>query len=150
MTTTTDINMSFNTTSTPEEVQDRIAQPNVWWMEDYSGQSTNIGDQFTVRAGTTVVDFEVLNASPTLVSWKVLDCDLPFLEDTSEWTGTQVDFDIQPNGTGSTVTLTHNGLGPEKECYEMCTQGWTQYFANSLKSYLETGVASPVKKETAE
>ena len=40
-------------------------------------------------------------------------------------------------GSHSALTLTHEGLTKEIECYDICEQGWNYYLDGPLKDYLE-------------
>lgn len=75
------------------------------------------------------------------VAWQVLDADLSFLKDRTEWTGTTITFDIVHTGSQTEVTFTHVGLKPEVECYDICTDAWTSLIQGSLKQLIETGKA---------
>ena len=77
------------------------------------------------------------------VVWHVLDNYFSFTEDRSEWKGTDVVFDISRKGDQTEVRVTHVGLVPEYECYDVCSDGWTTYINGSLKSLIETGKGNP-------
>ena len=147
MTKIQDITVTFQTATAAIEIQQAIARPDLWWMQDYKGKSHNSGDHFTVRMGETKVDFEVVQADPNRTVWLVRDSAIPFLRDAKEWNQTTVEFTVSESNGLSTVTLVHHGLGPQCECYEMCTQGWEHYFGKSLKAYLETTQGTPLPKD---
>lgn len=50
-----------------------------------------------------------------------------------EWTGTNINFDISTEENQTKVTFTHNGLTPQFECYEGCSNAWSQYLENLEK-----------------
>jgi hypothetical protein len=52
-------------------------------------------------------------------------------------------FDIARKGDRTEVRLTHQGLVPSYECYEICTDGWSTYFNGSLRALIETGTGNP-------
>jgi hypothetical protein len=60
-----------------------------------------------------------------------------------EWLGTTLCWSIEPEGAGSRVTFTHQGLVPALGCYGVCEAGWDHYFLDSLRRYLDTGVGEP-------
>ena len=66
-----------------------------------------------------------------------------FTEDKSEWTGTDIVFDVAETPEGTKVTLTHVGLVPEYECYSVCSDGWTTYVGGSLRALITTGKGNP-------
>ena len=41
-------------------------------------------------------------------------------------------FEIAPLGDETQVTMTHIGLVPEVECFDMCEAGWNKHFKGSL------------------
>lgn len=83
--------------------------------------------------------------------WKVAEAnhDLEGITKKDEWRGTTIKWNIVEYETGSKVTLTHQGLVPELECFDICQAGWG-YFLGSLKDYLETGKGYPYEEATAE
>jgi hypothetical protein len=58
------------------------------------------------------------------VAWHVVDGYLSFVEDKTEWTGTDITFDISPAGDQTQVRFTHAGLVPEGECFDSCSSAW--------------------------
>jgi hypothetical protein len=62
---------------------------------------------------------------------------LSFLEQTDEWTGTKVIFEIAKKGEKTQLTFTHQGLTSEVECYDACAPAWTQYVQNKLLPLIE-------------
>ena len=123
-----------------------------WWT-DLSNQALQVGDQLAVRfEKTTSWVMTVSEAFPNRsLVWKVVEAnhDLEDITRKDEWKGTTIKWEIVENETGSKVTLTHEGLLPALECYEICEAGWG-YFLGSLKKYLETGRGYPYKQAIAE
>ncbi len=52
-------------------------------------------------------------------------------------------WQFTPEGVGTTITLTHEGLTPQLHCYETCNTAWDFFVLDSLKAYLETGKGDP-------
>ena len=129
------------------DAYDKIARVSEWWVKDVEGSARNAGDTFTVRFGEPFVAFQIADAVPARkVVWHVTNCYLPWLTDKTEWNGTNVVFDIsvsQSEPGETTVTLTHEGLVPEVECFESCVQGWNQYFGQSFRQFLIDGHGMP-------
>ncbi len=136
----------------PESVYKAITKDIDKWWTELSNQAVQIGDQLTVRfEKTTSWVMTVTEAFPNRsLVWNVVEAnhDLDELVEKDEWKGTAIKWEIAENEAGSKVTLTHQGLVPALECYEICHEGWG-YFLGSLKNYLETGKGYPFKKETA-
>jgi hypothetical protein len=61
-----------------------------------------------------------------------LDSQLTFVEKQNEWNGTKMIFEINRNEPHTELTIAHEGLIPEFECYDSCSKGWTHYLKNSL------------------
>ena len=122
-----------------------------WWTE-LSNQALQVGDQLSVRfEKKTSWVMTVSEALPNRsLVWKVDEAnhDLEDLSKKDEWKGTSIKWEMEEFETGTKVNLTHQGLVPALECYDICEAGWG-YFLGSLKKYLETGEGYPYKEETA-
>jgi hypothetical protein len=73
------------------------------------------------------------------VGWHVIDSHLEGNNDPSEWTGTDITFDITSKRDGTEVRVTHLGLVPEFECFESCSSGWGFFVNGSLQRLITTG-----------
>ena len=139
-----DYKLSISAPVSASEAYDKIARVSEWWAKDFTGSADNLGDVFTVRFGETFVDFQVTEAVPSRKAvWHVTDCYLPWLQHKTEWNGTNVEFEIAADQNETTVTLTHEGLVPEVECFDGCVQGWNQYFGGSFRQFLTEGHGMP-------
>jgi uncharacterized protein YndB with AHSA1/START domain len=116
-----------------------------WWTTSCE-VGTSVGEMITIRFGQTYKVMRIEDLIPeTEVCWRVIDAHLsvPGLARTSEWIGTTIIFHLSSTTTSTTLLhMKHLGLTPQVECYDICSQGWTQ-FLGSLKSYLETGSGTP-------
>ena len=76
-----------------------------------------------------------------------------FTKDKSEWTGTKVIFEISEKDNKTQIRFTHQGLVPAYECFDICSNAWSQYISQSLWSLIAKGKGQPnakeVKKKTA-
>jgi hypothetical protein len=59
--------------------------------------------------------------------------------DQHEWTNTKLIWELTDNGNGTTLRFTHEGLVPEKECYERVTQGWDTVIKEWLFAFINEG-----------
>jgi hypothetical protein len=146
---------SFCTTivveSTPEEVFAAISRPQVWWNQLIEGSADAIGGEFgfhmpgvhTTRMRVTEMD------AGRRVAWQVLENQFSFVEDQEEWLGTDVVFDIERRAQGVAVVLTHVGLVPGLECYEICSGAWSHHLDAGLRALLVTGDPAPMTAELA-
>ena len=136
----------------PESVYKAITKDVDKWWTELSDQAVQVGDQLTVRFEKTTSWVMTINEAlpDQFLVWMVSNAnhDLDELVKKDEWKGTTIKWEIAENEMGSKVTLTHQGLVPVLECYEICHTGW-DYFLGSLKNYLETGSGYPFKKENA-
>jgi uncharacterized protein YndB with AHSA1/START domain len=146
---------SFNTTftvdRTPEEVFAAINAPQKWWNELIEGSADAVGDEFGFdMPGVHTTRMRVTEARPgQRVVWHVLENHFSFVEDQDEWLGTDVVFDITPAAQGTTVSLTHVGLVPEFQCYEVCSGAWTHHINAGLRALLASGNPAPMTAELA-
>ncbi|BAP30683.1 activator of Hsp90 ATPase 1 family protein [Chryseobacterium sp. StRB126] len=124
-------------------------QIQLWWTEMFEGASERTGDVFTIRFGADIYKtMRVEEAIPdTKMIWDVEDSliALPELKNQTEWIGTTIVWEIEQNRENTRIKVTHLGLSPDIECYDICSNGWEQ-FLGSLKFFLETGKGTPYKK----
>jgi hypothetical protein len=59
-------------------------------------------------------------------------------------------FDIAKKGEKTEIHFIHEGLVPDYECYNVCSDAWGSYIRGSLKSLIATGKGSPNQKESVE
>ena len=114
---TTVSNQADNFTATvlvdqsPQTVFSAIANVRGWWSENIEGPTDRPGEQFTYRHQNvhrcTILVTEM--TSPTRVAWQVVDNFFDFTEDTKEWSGTEIRFDIVPRGSKTEIQFTHAG-----------------------------------------
>lgn len=146
---TVDYKKSITVNVKPEDVYGALTnRMKEWWTENIDGVYGKAGDVFTVHFGSTHKTFMVEKAVPNeSVIWFCQDAyiDLPELKNKSEWNGTRVIWDMRPKGSGTEITVTHIGLTPEVECYQICEAGWTFYLSVSLNYLLTTRKGKPYK-----
>jgi len=142
-----DYQCHITTPASAEAAFDAIGQVSGWWAKHVEGYSESLHDVFTVRFGKdkTYVTFEITELIPNQrVVWLVTDCNLHWIDNKTEWTGTSVVWEITSAGDGVRIDMTHHGLVPQVECFEDCQAGWNDHIGNSLKSYLTEHVGMPV------
>jgi uncharacterized protein YndB with AHSA1/START domain len=140
-----DFTISLLVDQTPEEVFTAITNARAWWSGYYSeelvGNTEKLHDEFSFRAGPDVhySKQKLVEVVPNKkIVWLVTESNLSFLEQTDEWTGTKVIFEIAKKGEKTQLTFIHQGLTSEVECYDACAPAWTQYVQNKLLPLIET------------
>ncbi|AZB02059.1 SRPBCC domain-containing protein [Chryseobacterium joostei] len=134
----------------PDEVYDALTHKiPLWWTEMFKGSSGKAGEVFTVRFGDHIhktIQVKEIEGNSKII-WYIEDSliAIPELKNQTEWIGTTVIWEIEEKENLTLLKLTHIGLHPFIECYDICSNGWVQ-FINSLKLFLETGKGIPYKE----
>jgi hypothetical protein len=140
---------AFTVDQTPEEAFAAINNVRGWWSGEIEGSTGKVGDEWTYR-------YEDIHYSKQKITelipskkvvWLVLDSDLDFVKDRTEWNGTEITFEVSKKGDKTEVRFTHVGLVPEYECFDNCSNAWGSYINGSLRSLITTGKGEPNQKE---
>jgi hypothetical protein len=136
---------SFTVDNTPEEVFAAINDVRAWWSGDIEGDTAELGDEFTYRYGDVHSSRQRITESipGERVVWHVLEGYLDFVADTTEWTGTDISFEISRTGDTTELRFTHVGLAPDSECFDSCSSAWSFYINGSLRNLIVTGAGEP-------
>jgi hypothetical protein len=142
---TSDFSASLLVDQTPEEVFNAINNVQEWWTNDVTGNTQKLNDEFTVHFEAIHVSTQkVVEVIPgRKVVWLVTDSSLNFLKNKSEWTGTEISFEISNHDTKTHINFTHLGLVPQAECYQACSQGWDYFIKGSLFRFISEGKGTP-------
>lgn len=149
----TDFTRIITVNASPEAAFAAINQPRAWWGKDIEGDTASLGAEWTYRYKD--MHFSKHRTTELVpgkkVVWDILDSEMSFLQDKSEWKGTKLVFDIAPNGDKTEIRFTHVGLVPHVECYDICTDAWSGLLQDSLKGLIESGKGLPdtVEKDAA-
>ena len=127
--------------ASPAEAFAAVNDPRAWWSGAFEGGTDKLGDVFTYRyRDIHYSKQQVTELVPgKRVAWQVLDSQLNFIADKTEWTGTTITFDIAQRDGKTEVVFTHVGLKPAVECYDTCSDAWTSLITGSLKQLIDTG-----------
>jgi uncharacterized protein YndB with AHSA1/START domain len=136
---------SYVVEQSPAEVFAAIQDVGAWWTGEIEGRADEVGAEFSYRHGPVHHSVQrVVELEPgRLVVWRVTDSHLSFATPPSEWTGTEIVFDLAPAGSGTELRFTHVGLVPDVDCYDACSTGWSHYVNGSLRSLITTGEGLP-------
>ena len=145
-----DLTITILVDKSPEEAFKAINNVRGWWGEGITGGTEKLHDEFIYRhEDIHYSKHKLIEVVPSQkVVWLTTDSTLTFIKDQKEWVGTKVIFEITKQGNQTAITFTHQGLTPEVECIDACTEGWT-YYINSLKKLIDTGKGHPDAKEKA-
>ena len=146
---TQDYTTTFTVDQSPEEVFDAINNVRGWWSEEIEGDTDRLGAEFRFhhkdlhRSTQKITEF----VPGKKVVWHVVDGQITFVKDKTEWDGTDIVFDIARKGDKTELRFTHVGLVPTIECYGGCSGAWGFYVNESLQSLITTGKGDPARKE---
>jgi hypothetical protein len=150
MTTKKDYTIVFAVHQSPKEVFDAINNVRGWWSEDIDGSTDKLGAEFKFRHKdlhrTTQKITEFVPGKKVL--WHVLDSQINFVKDRTEWKGTDIVFEITKKNNETELRFTHVGLVPTIECYGDCAGAWGFFINESLRSLITTGTGQPSRKES--
>jgi hypothetical protein len=144
-----DLTLTFTVDRTPDEAFAAINNVRGWWSGEIDGKTDELGAEFTYR-------YEDKHRSTQRITelvpgrrivWHVLDGYLSFVGEKTEWTGTDITFDILPKGEQTEVRFTHRGLVPAYECFDSCSSAWHFYILGSLRNLITKGQGTPNPRE---
>jgi len=136
-----DFTTSILVDQTPMEAFDAINNVRAWWPGEIEGNTTKLHDEFIYRYKKIHYSkqklVEVIPAKK--VVWLVTDSSLNFVENKSEWTGTKIIFEISEKDNKTQIRFTHLGLVPKNECFDSCSNAWSDIIRKGLRGLITTG-----------
>lgn len=140
---------TFSVDQTPKEVFDAINNVRGWWSEEIEGPTEKLNDEFTYRyKDVHHCKIKLTSVIPDKkVIWHVLENYFDFTVDKTEWTGTEICFEIVEKEGKTEIRFTHLGLIPEYECFEICSNSWGFYVNGSLRSLITSGDGQPNRSD---
>jgi len=141
---TNDLTITFTVDQRPEEVFAAILDVAGWWGE-IGGTADKLGAQWTYRVADMhynrirVAELMV----PNRVAWHIEESYLAFVEDKEEWVNTTLTFDVTEEGGRTRVRFAHVGLRRDFECFDVCSNAWSEYINGSLRDRITSGVGRP-------
>jgi hypothetical protein len=142
---TQDFSTTLLVNQTPAEVFNAINNVRDWWFGEIKGDTKKLNDEFTYQYQTFhYTKQKLVEVVPNKrIVWLVTESNLSFVEDKNEWTGTKIIFDITEKDNKTEVRFTHQGLVPKSECYNECSNAWSNIISYNLYKLI-------TKKEKAE
>lgn len=139
---------SFTVDQSPDEVFAAINNVRGWWSEEIEGKTDVLGVFKYHHQDIHRCTIEVTELVPgNKVVWHIVENYFNFVEDKSEWTGTDIVFDIAKKDGNTEVRFTHVGLVPAYECFAVCTDSWGIYINGSLRDLIAKGKGQPNQSE---
>jgi hypothetical protein len=141
---------AFTVDQSPEEVFAGINNVRAWWSGEIAGNTDQLGAEFTYR-------YENLHYSTQKITelvpgkkvvWHVVDSSINFVKDKTEWTGTDIVFEISRKDDRTELRFTHVGLVPAIACYGDCSDAWSGIINSSLFNLISTGKGEPNRNLT--
>ncbi len=136
---------SFSVDQTPKEAFAAINNVRGWWSGEIDGDAAKLGAEFTYRykdVHRSKQKITELIAGKKVV-WHVVDSDLSFAKNKSEWNDSDIVFEISEKAGKTEVRFTHLGLIPQFECYGSCSNAWGTLINGNLRRLITTGEAQP-------
>ncbi len=142
---------AFTVPQSPEEVFAAVNDVRGWWSGEIDGRTDQLGAEFEYR-------YQDLHRSTQKITewvpgkrvvWHIVDSHLGFVDDKTEWNGTDVIFEITKKGDETELRFTHVGLTPRIQCYGDCSGAWGFYINDSLRGLITKGKGQPNRKRKA-
>jgi hypothetical protein len=129
----------------PEHVFEAVNNVRGWWSELIEGHTDQLGAEFRYHYKELHYSVQKITewVPGTRVVWHITEARINFVKDKTEWTNTQVVFDIARKGRKTELRFTHVGLTPGIECYGKCVGAWGFYINESLKGLITSGKGQP-------
>ena len=139
--TTSDFSTTILVDQTPATVFEAINHPQRWWSGEIIGSTEKLNDEFTYRYKEFHFSKQrIVEMIPDRkVVWLVTESIINYTEDKSEWTGTKISFEITEHNNRTQLRFSHIGLVPQIECFDSCSNSWSQLIRQSLFSLIATG-----------
>lgn len=142
---------SIEVAASPARSFEAVAtQMDQWWTKTTEGKLQRVGDRvkviFPPHFGFWT--FEAVTIEhPRLITMRCVDArhSVEGQPETieQEWVGTLIHWRFTETDGGTEISMIHDGLTPQLACWDICQDGWNQFFKGSLKAFLDGGEPSP-------
>ncbi len=110
-----DLTIAFSVDRTAEEAYKAITNVRGWWSENIEGPTDELDGEFIFH--NEPVHYSRIKVTELVpgerVAWRILENFMSFVEDTSEWVGNEITFEIAKKGDETEVAFTQIGLVPD-------------------------------------
>ncbi len=140
-----DFSLTLSFDASPEVVYAAILDTRTWWSGQIDGATDAVGAEFRYRY-TRMHDStqQVRELVPgRRVVWHVTEAHISFVADPAEWRGTDIVFELEPDGAATRLHFRHVGLSPSFTCFDACSSGWTALITQNLKGRVTSGQGQP-------
>lgn len=143
-----DFTTSILVEQAPGEVFNAIRNVRGWWSEEITGNTSELNDEFILQyEDVHRCRIKLTEVIPNKkIVWLVMENYFSFTKDSSEWTGDTMTFEITEKAGKTQLQFTQTGLVPQNECYDVCSNAWTNYIQNSLYKLITIGKGEPNAK----
>ncbi len=140
-------NISVDVNTTLEAAFSAVSHEIEKWWGKVDKSAAILYEEFSIFFGTTewrfVIADYILNEKITWRCIKAKHYDGDRTDIREEWLGTEIIWQFKEKNNHVAISLLHNGLTPELNCYDICESGWNYFVGTILKQYLETGIGNP-------
>jgi len=139
----------FLVNRSPEEVFAAINNVRGWWSGGIEGDTDKLGAEFVYQSGDLHRSTQKITEwiPGQKVVWHVLDSQINFVKDKTEWKDTDIVFEISKKEAKTELRFTHVGLIPALACYSDCADAWSSYICDDLRSLITAGKGQLNQKE---
>ena len=132
---------SFLVNQSPEEVFAAVNNVRGWWSGEIEGSTDKLGSEFTYQSKDLHRSTQKITewVPGKKVVWHVLDSQINFVADKTEWEGTDIVFEIGKQDGQTELRFTHVGLVPALACYGDCSDAWGFYTNVRLRDLISKG-----------
>jgi hypothetical protein len=140
-----DFSLTITVDQAPAEAFNAITNVRGWWSEEIEGGTAKLNDVFQYHyEDVHQAQIKLIEVVPNKkVVWLIEKNFFKFTRDTTEWTGNRISFEISEKDNQTQIRFTHQGLVPAYECYDICTNAWSQYIQESLRNLITSGKGNP-------
>ncbi len=140
---------TFLVDETPRQVFNAVTNVRGWWSEDIEGNTSKLNDEFLYHyKDIHVTKMKLVELVPDKkIVWLVVNNHFNFTKDKNEWAGNKIVFEISKKADKTQLQFTQEGLVPAYECFDVCSDAWSNYVKKSLRSLITTGKGQPNPKD---